>query len=324
MMRIRSAGAYLALVAGVSVALAGCGQLGQVRAMKAFKDGNKLYAANDFRGAAAKYEEAVALDPNGELNSCGDSPGCVYFFLANSYDNMYRPARKGEPANDAYLTKAVEYYRMAAEKIANETFKTRSLEYLVAAYGPDKLNDPTMAEPIIQEMIKLSPEEPTNYFMLARLYQDSGEYELAEQTFLQARDARPNDPAVYLQLASFYNTQGDFEKTIEYLNERIKIEPNNPEAHYTVATYYWDKANRDFRLTDQEKIQYVMDGLGAVDKAISIKDDYMEAIAYKNLLLRLQANLEKDPRKQQALLKEADTLRDRATELRKAKTAGTE
>ena len=50
----------------------------------------------------------------------------------------------------------------------------------------------------------------------------------------------------------------------------------------------------------------------------------MEAIAYKNLLLRLQANLEKDPKKQQALLKEADELRDKANELRKAKTQGTD
>ena len=73
-----------------------------------------------------------------------------------------------------------------------------------------------------------------------------------------------------------------------------------------MATYYWDKANRDFRLADKEKIQFVQDGLGAVDKAIAIKSDYMEAIAYKNLLLRLQANLEKDPKKQQELLKEAD------------------
>ena len=322
-MRIRSAGAYLALVAGMSVALAGCGQLNQVRAMKAFKDGNKLYASNDFRGASAKYEEAVQADPAGELNSCGTSPGCVYFYLANSYDNLYRPARKGEPNNDALLTKAVEHYKLASEKISDPMMKTRSLEYLVAAYGPDKLNDPTMAEPIIKEMIRLTPTEPTNYFMLARLYQDSGEYEMAEQTLLQAKDSKPNDPAVYLQLANFYNAQGDFPKTIEYLNERIKIEPNNPEAHYTVATYYWDKANRDFRLADKEKYQFVQDGLGAVDKAISIKSDYMEAIAYKNLLLRLQANLEKDPKKQQALLKEADELRDKATELPKQKTAGT-
>jgi len=323
-MRIRSAGAYLALVAGMSMALAGCGQLNQVRAMKAFKDGNKLYASNDFRGATVKYEEAVQADPAGELNSCGTSPGCVYFFLANSYDNLYRPARKGEPNNDALLTKAVEHYKLASEKIGDPMMKTRSLEYLVAAYGPDKLNDPTMAEPIIKEMIRLTPTEPTNYFMLARLYQDSGEYEMAEQTLLQAKESKPNDPAVYLQLANFYNAQGDFPKTIEYLNERIKIEPNNPEAHYTVATYYWDKANRDFRLADKEKYQFVQDGLGAVDKAIAIKSDYMEAIAYKNLLLRLQANLEKDPKKQQELLKEADRLRDQATELRKQKTAGTD
>jgi tetratricopeptide (TPR) repeat protein len=308
----------------MGVAATGCTQLGQIRAMKAYKDGNKLYATNDFRGAVTKYEEAVSADPAGELNSCGASPGCVYFFLANSYDNLYRPARKGEATNDSYLTKAVENYKLASEKIVDPTMKTRSLEYLVAAYGPDKLNDPTMAEPIIQQMIKLAPNEPTNYFALSRLYADSGEYEAAEQTLLQARDAKPNDPAVYLQLANFYNAQGDFEKTIEFLNERIKIEPTNPEAHYTVATYYWDKANRDFRLSDKEKIKYVMDGLNSVDKAISINSNYMEAIAYKNLLLRLQANLEKDPKKQQALLKEADELRDKATELRKQKTAGTD
>jgi tetratricopeptide (TPR) repeat protein len=100
-----------------------------------------------------------------------------------------------------------------------------------------------MAEPIIKEMIRLTPTEPSNYFMLARLYQDSGEYELAEQTLIQARDSKPNDPAVYLQLANFYNTQGDFEKTSS-LNERIRS-TQQPRSAYTVATYYWDKANRD-------------------------------------------------------------------------------
>ena len=171
-------------------------------------------------------------------------------------------------------------------------------------------------------MIELDPKDPTNYFALAKIYEDSGEYELAEQTFLKAKEVRPNDPAVYLQLAGFYSRQGDFDKTIEALNERIKVEPNNPEAYHTLATYYWDEAYRDFRLTDKQKLEYVLSGLEAVNKAIEIKSDYMEAIAYKNLLLRLQANLEKDPAKQQALLREADQLRDKATELRKQKAAG--
>ena len=126
-----------------------------------------------------------------------------------------------------------------------------------------------------------------------------------------------------MQLAGYYNRQGDFPKTIEALGQRVALEPNNPEAHYTVSTYYWDKAYRDFRLKDAEKLDMVMKGIESVDKAIQIKDDYMEAIAYKNLLLRLQANLIKDPSRQQALIREADQLRDRAEQMRKAKNTST-
>lgn len=313
-MRIRSSAACLAVIAGLGLTLTGCGKIGEVRAMKAFKDGNKFYQSSDWRQAAVKYEEALAANP-------GQNE--IYFYLANSYDNMYRPTRKGEAQNDGYLTKAIDNYKLAAERITTDPkLKRLSLDYLVAAYGADKLNDPTQAEPVVKQMIQLDPNETSAYFQLADIYEDSGEYQLAEETFIKAREVRPNDPAVYLQLAGYYNRQGDFAKTIEALDQRVKIEPNNPEAYYTVATYYWDKAYRDFRLSDKEKMQYVTDGVGAVNKAIEIKSDYMEAIAYKNLLLRLQANLEKDPKKQQQLLKEADTLRDKATELRKQKAAG--
>jgi tetratricopeptide (TPR) repeat protein len=323
-MTFRSSAAS-ALVLSLGVALAGCGKMNEVRAMKAYKDANKLYAANDYREAVVKYEEAIQLDPEDNINSCGSSPGCVYFFLGNSYDNLYRPTRKGEPNNDAYLDKAIANYKLASEKITNDPkMRTLALQYLVAAYGPDKLNDPTQAEPVVKAMIELEPNEPTNYFALAQIYADSGEYELAEQTYLKAREVRPNDPMVYMRLAGFYNQQGDFDKTIEAVTERTKVEPNNPEAYQTLATYYWDKAYRDFRLSDAEKMQYVQSGIEAVDKALAIKDDYMEAVAYKNLLLRLQANLEKDPARQKQLLQEADKLRDRATELRKQKAAGTQ
>ena len=193
-MRIRSSATCMALVAGLGLALAGCGKVNEVRAMKAFKDGNKLYAGSDWRAAASKYEEALEMDPNNTL---------IHFYLGNSYDNLYRPARAGEAANDALLTKAVDHYNAAAEKIPDPKMKRLSLEYLVAAYGPDKLNDPTLAEPVVRQMIDLEPNEPTNYFVLAKIYADSGEYELAEQTFLKAKEVRPNDPAVYMQLAGF-------------------------------------------------------------------------------------------------------------------------
>ena len=244
----------------------------------------------------------------------------AYFFLGNSYDNQYKPSKKGEPANDALLTKAVENYQKAAEKLAasadpdDKKLGKLSLEYLVAAYGADKLNDPAKAEPVVQKMIQLEPGEPTNYFALAKIYEDAGAYEEAEKDARQpAKSAKPNDPAVYMTLAGYYNRQGQFDKTIEALEERAAKEPNNPEAFYTIATYYWDEAYRDFKLKEAEKKRSSSARAStAVDKALQIKPDYMEALVYKGLLLRLQANLEKDPAKQQQLIKDADKLRDKA------------
>jgi tetratricopeptide (TPR) repeat protein len=127
---------------------------------------------------------------------------------------------------------------------------------------------------------------------------------------------------VYLTLASYYNRQGQFDKTIEALEERAAKEPNNPEAFYTISVYYWEKAYRDFKLTEKEKKAFVDKGEAAVDKALKLKPDYVEAIVYKGLLLRLQANLEKDPARQQSLIKEAEALSAKAADLRKQKAAG--
>ncbi|MBI1876573.1 MAG: tetratricopeptide repeat protein [Acidobacteria bacterium] len=312
-MRTWSKAASPILVAALAVSLSGCTQLGVLKARKAFKEANAFYTQQEYKRAAEKYEEAIANDPN-----LVDA----YFFLANSYDNLYKPSRRGEKDNDQNLQKAVEQYKVAAERSKDLKMKRLALEYLVASYGADKLNDPAQAIPVVEQMIKLEPNETTNYFALARIFEDMGEYEKAEQELVKAREAKPNDSGVYMQLAGFYNRQGQFDKTIEALTERSRREPTNPEAFYTIATYYWDKAYRDFTLKEPEKKVFVSRGIEAIDKAISIKADYMEALVYKNLLLRSQALLEKDPKVQQNLLKQADQLRDRAQELRKQKAAG--
>jgi len=63
----------------------------------------------------------------------------------------------------------------------------------------------------------------------------------------------------------------------------------------------------------------VLEGIAAVDKALEIKPDYIEAMTYKGLLLRTQALIEKDPKKQQELIREGTTLSDKANEMRKAR-----
>ena len=45
---------------------------------------------------------------------------------------------------------------------------------LVNVYGPDKLNDPTQAEPIVQRMMQIDPTNTENYFALAKIYEDAG------------------------------------------------------------------------------------------------------------------------------------------------------
>jgi tetratricopeptide (TPR) repeat protein len=318
-MRISRAVSLVALT-GLVVTVAACDKVGTLKARKAFKEANAAYGAGDYKKAADKYEETVQAA--GESSKTDPHITPAYFFLANSYDNQYKPSRKGEAENDANLTKAIEYYKTSAEVEKDPTIKRRALEYLVAAYGADKLNDPAQAEPLIQKMIELDPKDPTLYSALAKIYEDSGNYDQAEATLLKAKEQLPNDTSVYTTLAAYYNRQGEFEKTIDSLQQAAAKEPNNPVAHYTIASYYWDKAYRDFKLKDAEKKDMVEKGLAEVDKAIQIKDDYLDAIVYKGLLLRLQANLEKDPAKQQALLKEAEGLQQKAKELQKKKTAG--
>lgn len=312
-MRTRFSAALLA--GGLALAalpLGGCNQVATLKANMAFKDANALYQGGDYRKAAEKYEETLQLDP---------TKTAVYFYLANSYDNLYKPARQGEADNDAFLEKAIANYKRAAEESEDPKLKKLAMEYLVAAYR-DKLNDPSQAEPVVQRMIEMEPGEPENYYALAKIYEDSGNYEEAEAALLKARDTRPDDPSVYMQLAGYYNRQGQFDRTIESLQTRASKEPNNPEAYYTIATFLWDKAYRDFRLKDAEKRDYIEQGIKASQQAIDIRPDYMEALVYKGLLLRLAANMEKDRGRQQAYLKEADELRDKANTIRKQKQAG--
>jgi tetratricopeptide (TPR) repeat protein len=313
--------ATMALVLGLSMASAGCGKYSwsTLSAVKDFKDGNQLYAAKEWKKAAEKYEAVVARE--GAFTNFPQL-ATAYFFLGNSYDQLYKPAKQGDPANDALIQKAIDNYRKAAEKNADIAWKKSSLQYLSAAYGSDKLNDPVKAEPVYKEIIALEPTEPGNYMALAKLYEDAGRYEDAEAQYAKAKEVKPNDPSVLAGMAGYYNRQGDFPKTIAALEQAAALEPNNPEGYHRVAVFYWDKSRGDFRLSANEKKDFIQKGLAMEDKALSLNPDYMEAMTYKNILLRLQANIEKDPARQKALIEEADKLRKKVIDAQNRKQTG--
>ena len=195
-----SAATWLAvvLVAGLGVAAAGCSQVNMLKARMALKDAHTAYQQQDYRGAIGKYEEAIAADATQTE---------AYFYLGNSYDNMYRPTRRGEAANDALIDNAVSNYKKAVELEQRPELRKLALQYLANAYGADKLNDPAQSEPVVQQLIDMDPADPLNYFALARIYEDSGDYERAEANARQGprreadRADRLHDPGRFLQPA---------------------------------------------------------------------------------------------------------------------------
>ena len=317
------------LIVGLGVLTAACGRysISNIRSLKAFQDANALYQRGDYKAAIERYEASVAHNPD----PSNEILGFAYFFAGNSYDNLYKPARKGEPENDSYLPKAVEYYEKAIQQLANaegenqRNIRQRSYEYLIQAYGPDRLDNFEKAVPVARQLIDLQPDEPAFYQALGKMYEDQGDYVQAEALFRQAVDVRPNDPFGYQILAGYYNRQGEFEKTIEAFRKRADLEPNNPEAWHVIAAYYQEKAYRDKALPRATHIDYTMKGIEAENRALALNGDYADALVIKNILLLMQANFERSPARQKELTAEADRLRNRAMELmaKQSAAAGT-
>ena len=325
--RFRAASAAsLALVLGLSVAATGCGKysFSTLKAVKNFKDANTLYQQKDFKKAAEKYEQVTQLPviQNGSGFEAYPQLRTVYFFLGNTYDQLYKPAKQGDAENDAYAQKAIENYRKEVDVNPDPKWKKSALQYLAALYGPDKLNDPSKAEPVYKEIIAVDPNEPNNYLQLAKLYEDAGRYDEAEAEYKQALQIKGNDPTVLAAVAGYYNRQGQFDKTIDALTKAANLAPNNPEGWHLIATYYWDEANKDFRLSDAQKKDYILKGISMEDKALQLNPDYVDALTYENILLRMQANTEKDPKIQKDLLNQADQLRNKVMEAQKRKATG--
>jgi TonB family protein len=181
--------------------------------------------------------------------------------------------------------------------------------------------DSATREAELHKRIETTPGGVAAYLELARLQEARGAHTEAEATLTRARQAAPANKDVLLALARCYNVQGNFSKTMEILDAVERLDPTDPTAPQIVATYYWEKAFKDRRLLPAEKYKYILSGIDATDRALVLKPDYVDALTYKNLLLRMRATEETDPVLKQQLITEADTLRNRAIELNKQRSA---
>ena len=117
-MPISAFGTRLALVATVVGPLVSCQSMGHHQGIA---DAHRLYQRGDYAGAAKLYEEAVAGDADLTV---------AYFYLGNSYDQLYRPALRGEADNDRLLELAVANYSTAVDRETDAAMRTLATQMI--------------------------------------------------------------------------------------------------------------------------------------------------------------------------------------------------
>ena len=102
----------------------------------------------------------------------------------------------------------------------------------------------------------------------------------------------------------------------EVQNQAPPRDPRSPAAYHQQAVEYYEKVRKDPALTAGQVLETIMKGIAAEDRALALNPDYTDAMIYKNLLLRMQANLTSDAAERVGLVQQADELRQKAISLR--------
>ena len=178
------------------------------------------------RGRRASTRKSIA-DPNSTPTRTWCTPTSSWATATTT--STSRPAR-ARPRTTRCLTKAIENYKLAAEKETDPKMKKLALDYLVAAYGPDKLDDPTQAEPIVQQMIQLDPSDTTNYFVLAKIYEDAGKIEQAEAMLMKAKEVKPKEPRSTSSSRASTSARASSTKLIDAVQQRADARAEQPRG----------------------------------------------------------------------------------------------
>jgi tetratricopeptide (TPR) repeat protein len=156
----------------------------------------------------------------------------------------------------------------------------------------------------------------------------------------------PNEVAAIASIAQIYYNMRDFDKAKEYQRRRLQVDPNNPEPYYWIGVIDWAttyprrmQLRRDLNLTmskdpahpdilpplpEKSRAQLEQDNKGLVDeaiqaltKAIELKPNDADAMAYLNLMYREKTDYEVSAEDRAADLKLAEEWVEKALNIKK-------
>jgi tetratricopeptide (TPR) repeat protein len=164
---------------------------------------------------------------------------------------------------------------------------------------------------------------------------------LAIEQYLAVLEQDPKNVNSIKGIAYLYLQMKKFDDAKKYYHKAIDLDPNDPEAYYSVGVIDWTQAYQP-RMEERAKLglrpdeplkdkklcaklrdsggAVIQDGLDSLNKAIQLREDYDDAMAYVNLLYRERADRECDlPDQRAADLKTADEWVDKTMAAKKAK-----
>jgi TonB family protein len=127
---------------------------------------------------------------------------------------------------------AVGHYRRAATDASKPTIKVLALNQLVASYDAQHLNELNQMETVLREIIALTPEDFKPVFQLAKVQEDEGYIDGAEETLLDARHKQPDAVEPDRMLAQFYARRVTaLHKQIVQNQQQSVSNPGEPDAN---------------------------------------------------------------------------------------------
>jgi len=222
---------------------------------------------------------------------------------------------------NSHFEQAIEHFKNAVEL---DPSLTNARMYLATAYvslyipgveSPDNLNNAQQAIEQYQKVIDGKPtrEQKVNSAKgIAYLYLNMKKFDDAKKYYRQASDADPND-------AEPYYSVGVIDWTASYqprMEERAKL-GMKPEENLN------PKAKDQKKVCDELKAKnmpVIQEGIDSLNKALQLRADYDDAMAYLNLMYREKADVEcVDLSVRAADLKTADHWVDETLRVKKEK-----
>jgi len=152
--------------------------------------------------------------------------------------------------------------------------------------------------------------------------------------------------SILFNMAGTPYTRARFEESKTYHLKHITLKPEDPEPYYWIGVIDWTLTYRSnletrgaWRLSHpgkplkdddpmppdvrgdyiKENGQLIDEGIDHLKKALELRPDYDDAMAYLNLLLRRKADEAATPDERASLLKQADDLVEKAKEIKQKK-----